>query len=139
MVTKPINFNRDFAFGEVTFVKPASSEDMEQGIDAWLGGIPFAWRKRRISVTKYGEISIRYSRSNNSKTEYAKILDGSFKPQIYLFEFTDAIVICLTTDIYDRLINRDYIVQSNPDNSTTGCYIKLESIKHLMVKREGLL
>ena len=128
-------FNRDFVFGKVDFLEPASKEDMEEGIDAWLGGIPFAWRKRRISVKKYGEISIRYSRAGNTKTEYAKILDGSFKPRIYIFEFVDAIIICLTSDIYDRLVNKDYTIQSNPDNSTAACYIELSNIDHLIVKR----
>ena len=136
MVTSLRNteFNRDFAFGEVSFVKPASEEDMKQGIDAWLGGLPFAWRKRRISLKKYGEISIRYSRATGSKTEYAKLLDGSFKALIYIFQFTDAVIICRTSDIVNCLKNKSYTIQSNPDGSTSGCYIKLNNIKHLSIE-----
>lgn len=138
MVTNQRNtqFNKDFAFGEVNFVKPASEEDMKQGIDAWLGGIPFAWRRRRISLKKYGEISVRYSRRTGNKTEYDKLMDGSFKALIYIFQFTDAVIICLTADIIDCLKSKSYKIQSNPDGSTSGCYINLDNIKHLALKEE---
>ena len=128
------DFVKDYTFGEVTFVKPASEEDMEQGIDAWIGGIPFAWRRRRISVNKYGEISVRHSRISGYKTELDKLLDGSFKSLIYIFQFTDAVVICLTSDIVWCLKKKEYTVLSNPDSSTAGCYIKLKDITHLLLK-----
>lgn len=124
-------FKRDFAFGEVDFIKPASEDDMKHGIDAWVGGIPFAWRKRRISLRQYGEISIRYSRATGSKTEYDKLLDGSFKALIYIFQFTDEVVICLTADIIRCLKEKKYSQKFNNDSSTSAIYISLKDIKHL--------
>jgi hypothetical protein len=133
MATKSTDFNRDFAFGEVAFVKPASEEDMKQGIDAWLGGISFAWRRRRISVLKYGEISVRHSRVSGTKTERDKLLDGSFKAVVYFFQFTDAVIVCRVSDVVGILQRQQYTVQGNPDGATTGCYIKLTDIPHLKI------
>lgn len=130
------DFVKDFAFGEVNFVKPASEEDMKQGIDAWLGGIPFAWRRRRILVKQHGDISIRYSRVTGSRTEYHKLLDGGFKARIYIFQFTNAVAICLTSDIVRCLKEKKYTVLPNSDGLTTGCYIKLKDIKHLLFRLE---
>ncbi len=133
MVTKQNDFNKDFTFGEVSFIKPSSKEDMEQGIDGWLGGIPLAWRRRRIPLSQYGEISIRYSRATGNRTEKDKLLDGSFKPQIFIFQFPDAVVICLTADIITCLKAKQYTHQSNKDGLTSAIYIKLEDIKHLVI------
>ncbi len=125
------NFTKDYSFGEVAFVKPASEEDMKQGIDAWLGGIPFAWRRRRIPSTKYGEISIRHSRLSGARTERDKLLDGSFKALVYIFQFSDGVaVVCLTSDVVACLREKRYTTRENPDGSV-GCYIKLENIRHL--------
>lgn len=133
---KQTDFSEDFAFGEVDFVKPASEEDMKHGIDAWLGGIPFAWRRRRISIKQYGEISIRYSRATGSQTEYDKLLDGSFQPQIYIFQFTDAIVICKVEDIKDCLVKKHFITRQNPDGKTKACYIKFTALPHLLIRKK---
>lgn len=135
METKQDIFNKDFVFGQVAFVKPASEEDMEQGIDAWLGGIPFAWRRRRIPLKQYGEISIRYSRISGSRTEYDKLLDGSFKPELFIFQFPDAVVICLTSDIVLCLKEKKYSRKENRDGLTSAVFIKLEDIKHLVTWR----
>ena len=135
METKLHSFSEDFTFGSVDFIKPASNEDMEQGIDAWLGGIPFAWRRRRISLEQYGEISIRYSRESGSRTEYQKLLDSSFKALIFVFQFTDAVVICLTADIIQCLKAKKFVQQANRDGQTSAIYIKLKDIKHLLMER----
>lgn len=135
MVTKLENtkFVTDFSFGEVNFSKPAAKEDMEQGIDGWLCGIPFAWRRRRISLKEYGEVSIRYSRITGNKTEYAKLIGGSFKALIYIFQFIDAVVICRTSDIVDCLRCNKFNIQPNKDGTTKACYIKLADIEHLLL------
>lgn len=123
---------RDLDYGEVIFTKPASDEDMKQGIDAWVGGIPWAWRKRRISLSEYGEVSIRYSRPTGVKTEFDKLLDGSFEAQIYIFQFTNAVVICLTADLISCLKLKKYTIVPNEDG-TKAAYIKLSDLKHLAI------
>lgn len=135
METKQTNFDKDFAFGEVAIAKPASGEDMLEGIDVWVGGIPFAWRRYRVSVRQYGEISIRYSRLSGAKTEYDKLLDGDFKAQIYLFQFTDACVICRTADIIACLKEKRYILKYNKDKTTSAVYVNLDAIKHLILQK----
>ncbi len=74
MATRQTGIEQDLAFGKVIFAKPADAEDSEQGIDAWLGGIPFAWRRRRIPLSQYNEISIRFSVASGGRTEYLDIL-----------------------------------------------------------------
>ncbi len=136
MVMKQTDFSKDFAFGEVDFVKPASEEDMKQGIDAWLGGIPFAWRRRRISLKQYNEISIRFSRVSGSATEYDKILNNNYKALVYIFEFTDALVICKVEDIKDCLVKKHFITRQNPDGKIEACYIKLTALPHLLIRKK---
>ena len=135
METKKVNSELadNLAFGEVIFVKPASEEDMMQGIDAWLGGIPFAWRRRRISLKQYGEISIRRSIASGSKTEYDKLLNGDFQALIYIFQYTDAIVICLTKDIVNCIQAGKYSKKDNHNGMTSALYINLQDINHLVL------
>ena len=121
------------AYGKVTFVEPSDKEDQLEGIDGYISGIPVAWRKRRISILKHKEISIRYSRDTGTPTEFHKLLDGSFKPQLYFFQFTDAIVICKVDDIIDCLKSKKYIVAHNKIDGTEGCYIKTTDIAHRLV------
>jgi hypothetical protein len=134
MEMTPTGFDIDFAFGEVAFLRPASQEDTQHGIDAWLGGVPFAWRRRRISVDKYGEVSIRHSRLNGADTEYDKLVDGRFRALVYVFQFTDAIVICRTEDIRHYLKGKQFIIQPNRDNATQACYLSLSLLPHLIVR-----
>jgi len=126
-------FNDDFEFGEPGFTRPSSKEDKEQGIDAWIGNIPVAWRKRRISIMKYKQISIRYERASRRKTEKDKILDGTFIPKVYFFQFTDALVICYTSEIKKCLQNRNlYKIMDNCDG-TWGCYIRSADVANRIV------
>lgn len=126
-------FNKDYEFGDVTLIRPATQEDLKQGIDAWVGGIPFAWRRRRIPLSQYRQLSIRAARVSGALTEYDKLLNGSFKPKIYVFQFTDSIVICRVEDIINCLKNGTYEKRNNHDQSTSAIYIRLDSIPHLEV------
>ncbi|MBT9139059.1 MAG: hypothetical protein DDT31_01639 [Syntrophomonadaceae bacterium] len=137
MVTRQENTEQNLTFGEVFFIKPADEEDREQGIDAWLGGIPFAWRRRRIPLNQHGELSIRFSIASGNRTEYHKLLDGSFKALIYVFQFSDAVVVCKTEDIVSCIRNQQYIVKQNHDGETSALYIKLTDIEHLMLPVEA--
>ena len=134
------NLARDLGFGAVQVVLPvAPSEDINQGIDAWLVGhgvsIPFACRTRRISLKQYGEISVRFSRVSGSKTEYAKLLDGDVKAQVYVSAFTDGIVICLVKDIVQCVQDGRYLYKRNRDGKTSAIYIKITDIPHLLLEK----
>jgi len=132
METRPTSLSENLAFGEVKFSKPTPEQDRNQGYDAWLGEIPIAWRRRRIPLSQYGEISIRRTIASGGKTEIDKLLDGSFKAQIYVFQFPDAVVICLVKDIIECLKAKKYSQQSNRD-FTSAVYIKLKDINHLLI------
>ncbi len=137
MATRQENTEQNLIFGEVLFIKPADEEDREQGIDAWLGGIPFAWRRRRIPLSQYNEISIRFSIASGNRTEYHKLLDGSFKALIYVFQFSDAVVVCKAEDIINCLNNHRYVIRQNHDGATSALYIKIADIEHLMLPVEA--
>ena len=139
MVTTIANsqFNKDFEFGEVALVRPASEEDMKQGIDAWVGGIPFAWRRRRIPLEQYRQISIRAGRISGMPTEYDKLLNGSFKAELYVFQFTDATIICRVADIVNYLKTGAFVKRNNHDFTTTAIYINVDSIPHLELRNKN--
>lgn len=111
-------------------------EDTEEGTDYLIEGWRFAHRQRNISIQKYGQISIRYSTQKGNDTEYHKLLSGRFQAVIYMFEFTDAIVICSVADIKDCLLFGKFDIVPNPDSSK-GCYINLNEIKHIRIDRTG--
>jgi len=112
-------------------------EDVENGIDGWIGSLPFAHRVRNISLSKYGEVSIRYSLPSGYDTEYHKLLNGQFKAKLYVFEFTDAYIFCCADELSRCLNNKMFTVQRNPDGSE-GCYIKLGILKnYLKADKEG--
>jgi len=126
-------FTKDFAYGDVTLTKPATQEDMKQGIDAWVGGIAFAWRKRRIPLQQYRQISIRAARASGVRTEYDKLLDGSCKAKVYIFQFIDSVVICRVEDIVGCLKHGNYQKRNNPDYETSVIYLDIDDIPHLEI------
>ncbi len=130
-----MGIDEDLLFGEVNLVKPASKEDMEHGIDAWVGDIPFAWRRRRKPFDKWKQISIRFSRSSGIKTEYEKLLNNKIKALLYVFEFPDALIICSVADIIDCLRKSKFQVVDNLDDKTQVAYIDVANIKHLYIRR----
>ncbi len=127
MVTKQANFD----FGALVFERSTTVEDMEQGIDGWLGEIPIAWRKRRIPLIQYNEISIRFTTASGNRMEYHKLLDGSFKALLYFFQFSEAIIVCRTEDVIDCLDSYRFTVKQNHDRATSAIYINVNTINHL--------
>ncbi|MCX6577797.1 MAG: hypothetical protein NTV82_15575 [Candidatus Aminicenantes bacterium] len=123
----------DFNFSSPEFLKPTSEEDMKQGIDGWICGVPFAYRKRRKS---YDDITIRYRRKNGAETEYIKIIDGRFRSLIFFFDFPDKIIICSTTSIKHALENHDFKIITNTDGTTELAVIPLTILKPLVWKKD---
>jgi len=118
-------------------MKQASfEEDTQNGIDGWIGNLPFAHRIRNISLKKYGQVSIRYSLPSGNDTEYHKLLNGRFKANLYIFEFTDAYIFCCVDELIQCLKSKLFIVRQNTDG-TQGCYININDIAHLMLLKEA--
>jgi len=130
-----MSFQDDFAFGDVNGRKSSNSEDQKQVADIWVGNTAFAWRKRRIPISKYGQISIRLRRNSGTKTECQKIIDGEATASFYVQEFTDAVVICRMADIRECLGLGNFEQRANTDGSTYAAYINLADIRHLIVER----
>ncbi len=128
-------FKDDYDFGFLSFYNSTDDEDRKQGIDGWIGEIPVATRKFRVSIKVYGDISIR--RRINNKSEYEKIVNGEYKPVLYIFEYTDAYLICRIVDIAQCLLDLDYIEIPNKDNATSGLYIDIERLPHLIIDKEA--
>ena len=105
-------------------------EDTEEGTDYLINNWRFAHRQRNISINKYNQISIRFSTRKGNDTEYHKLLNGKFQAVLYLFEFTDAMVVCSVADIKDCLAQGKFDIVPNPDGSK-GCYIGLNNITHI--------
>jgi hypothetical protein len=136
MAMRPPNsqFDKDFEYGDVDLVKPATQEDMKQGIDAWVGGIPFAWRRRRISFSQYRQLSIRAARVSGALTEYDKLLNGSFKAKFYVFQFTDSTIICRVDDIIKALKSGAFERRNNHDYATSAIYLRVDDVPHLELR-----
>ena len=122
----------DFGFSSPEFLKPTSREDMEQGIDGWICGIPFAYRKRRKS---YNDITIRYRRKNGPITEYLKIIDGTFRALLFFFDFPDKVVVCSTASIKRALENHNFEIIPNTDGTTELAVIALNILKPLVWRK----
>ena len=109
-------------------------EDTQSGVDGWIGNLPFAHRIRNISLKKYGQVSIRYSLPSGNDTEYHKLLDGRFKAMLYIFEFTDAYIVCCVDELFRCLKHKLFATQRNIDG-TQGCYISIDNIAHLLINK----
>ena len=133
--TKLINseFKRDFDFSNPNYFKASDKEDKEFGIDFWVFNIPVAYRKRRIFCPS--DITIRFRRNSGAKTEYIKILEGSFKAELFVFEFADKIIFSNLESIKKALLNHQFTTFPNPDKETWLAAIKLENIKHFEWKK----
>jgi hypothetical protein len=124
----------DFNYSTPELLKPSSREDKEEGIDGWICGFPFAYRKRRMP---YDDITIRYKRSSGAKTEYVKILEGTFRAKIFLYEFPDKTVLCSTDSIKRSLEKHLFDVIPNKDGTTFLMTIKLKDVHHLIWKKDA--
>lgn len=130
---KNSDFIKDFEYSKPGFLKAAIKEDRELGIDFWLCGLPVAYRKRRKD---YPDITIRYRRKSGAKTEYIKILDGSFKSVLFIFEFPSSVVLCPTNSILNALKNHRFSVITNKDNETSLAVIELKNLEYILLRKE---
>lgn len=137
METKPTNskLQEDMAYGQVSMIVSTPDADMQQNKDYFIGKLGIAYRRRRFRVDRWGEISIRNSRASGTKTERQKILDGECKSQLFIWEFTDAYIVCTLTDVFAALRDGAGYVKVNNDGITSAYYISLSKIKHIRLKR----
>lgn len=128
------DFERDMAFGQVSMIVATPDEDMKENTDLRWRGLRVAWRRRAISVDKYKQVSIRYRRRSGTSTERDKILDGTSKAHLYVFEFTDAWVMCRLSDIRDVLMRGSTEVVANRDGTTEAIYINIADLPCLIIR-----
>lgn len=121
-------FKEDFDFSNPNFFKASDQEDKKYGIDFWIFNIPVAYRKRRIKCPS--DITIRYKRNSGAKTEYIKILDGTFRAKLFVFEFEDKIIFSNLESIKKAILNHQFNIIPNRDKATWLAVIKLENIKY---------
>lgn len=118
-------------------IRQATKDEDYLGADIWLNDLALGHRERRIKVGKYREISIR--RRNYTRSEFEKIRDGECLAQLHLFEFTDAYVLCKTSDIRQCIIDDFGHFVPNPTEPNEGYYIALADIPHLLIMKTGEL
>lgn len=137
MESKSLNsdFRKDQDYGQQPMMFTTTPDlDQKNNIDCVLGSLKIALRRRRISIKRYGELSIRYKRTlTGTKTELAKILDGDNKADLYIFEFTDCWVLCTLQEIKRILEENKYHVVQNNDMITQAAYINIKDIKNLLI------
>lgn len=122
-------FKDDFAFSKVNFYKASDEEDKKIGIDFWLCDIPVAYRKYRENCR--GTITIRYRRISGAKTECAKILEGSTKAKLFMFDFPDKLIFSSLESIKQALLRGQFKTYPNKDKMSELAAIDLENIKYI--------
>jgi len=135
--TKPINsqLKKDLAFGQPLMIITTPDDDIKGNIDCKVGSLGISLRHRRLAITKYGQISIRYKRYSGTSTEYWKMVSGKSKGRLYIQEFTDAWVVCKNQDIINLLISMKFEIVKNHDKATEAAYINLTDIPHLLIEK----
>jgi len=129
---------RDMAYGQLAMLVTTPDDDMKANTDYFIGKLRVAYRRRRISIAQYNEISIRFKRESGAETEMSKILAGKAKARLYIFEFVDCWVFATATDILTCLRDPQlHYAQPNNDGLTHACYIKLKDLpNHLIIWRD---
>ncbi len=126
-------------FGQPMMITSTPDQDIRQGKDYAIGKLGIAHRWRSISVNKYKQISIRAKVGDGRfACEIDKLKSGEFEASLYIFEFLDAWVIYKCEDIKKWLEkNKPEIHPNNDRDMTSGAYIPIGSIPHLLIlKRE---
>ena len=123
----------DMAYGQVQMIVTTPDADMKENVDYLLGKLGIAYRRRRFRINTYREISIRNSRKSGAKTERQKILDGECKSLLFIWEFSDAYVVCTLSDIFRALRDNVGYVQDNDDGTTSAYYIPLNKLPHIQL------
>ena len=126
-------------YGQPMMITSTPDQDIKHGRDYNIGSLGIAHRWRSISVGKYRQISIRAKVADGRfLCEIDKISTGKFEAALYIFEFTDAWVICKTQDIRDWLMANKPEVRSNHDRSmTSGAYIPFSELPHIAISKAG--
>ena len=136
--------NTEERFGQPMLIVATEEEDIKHGIDCWLKGknpkcqsLPIAFRWRGIPITKYQQISIRSKVFDGyNKCEIDKLRQGETLAKLYIFEFTDCWIICKMLDIIDWLKQNSPEIVPNYDHSlTSGGYISIDCIPHLLIQK----
>ena len=130
------DFKRDFDFGQRVMLVTTPDQDMKENKDYILGSLGIAYRVRRLRSTTYGQLSIRHSRTNGAETELSKLLSGKTKAQLYIFEFIDQFVVCRVEDIVAFLRENKPEIVTNHDGITRACYIGIDEIPALIIKKQ---
>lgn len=126
----------DIRYGQSVMLVTTPDDDVKHNKDYSIGGFGIAWRKRRVSLKKWQQVSIRYQRTSGNPTEFQKILAGQCKSQLYIFEFLDCYVVCKLSDIALCLRQKEkHEIIPNPDGKTKGCYIKVKDIPHFLIEK----
>lgn len=127
---------RDLEYGQSVMLVTTPDQDVKQDKDYIIGNFGIAWRKRRLNLSKYNQVSIRYSRVSGKPTEFSKIINGEAKAQLYIFEFLDYYIVCRMTDVADCLRQGKYKKVDNHDTEgTAACYINTSDIAHLIIPK----
>ena len=136
MTTKSVEVQRDMAYGQLTLIVTTPDADMKENKDYFIGSLGIAYRRRRLSLNTFHELSIRDTRKSGAKTEKEKMLSGECGARVYIQEFKDYCVISLVEDIIDCLRKNLYKVVLNNDGKTKAAYISLNNLPHLLIAKE---
>lgn len=114
-------------------VRQATQDEDYNGADVWLNELAVGHRFRDLPISRYTQISIR--KRHYTESEYEKILSGKCLAKLWLFEFKDAYILCLTSDIktcLETLGKAHY--QENRGEPNGAYYINLSDIPHLRIQ-----
>ncbi len=116
-------------------VRQATRDEDFAGADVFLNSLPVAHRKRNIASTDFEGKVISIRKRDNSASEYDKIMAGTYLARFFLFEFTDAYILCLTDHIRWCLQQKVCTYQHNKTEPNAAYYIKVDDIPHLRIAK----
>ena len=114
-------------------VRQATREEDFAGADCFLNDLGVGHRKRGISIHLYGQISIR--KIPHRTSEYDKILQGISRADLQIHEFTDAYIICTTSDIRAALESPGKAHHVDNGDGTGAYYIHINHIPHVVIPK----
>lgn len=129
--------SQDILYGQSVMLVTTPDQDVKEGKDYVIGNFGIAWRKRRVRLSKWGQVSIRHSRISGNPTEFTKIITGQCRSQLYIFEFLDCYVVCKMASIKSCLEQRNkcQLVPNYDAGGTMACYINVGDIPHLLIRK----
>ena len=134
MVMKPANSAQiQFRIRKLK-VRSATDDEDYKGADAFLNALGLAHRGRSYHLTDFEEISIR--KRDYSRSEYEKILEDECLADLWIFEFDDTYILCLTADIKNCLREGKGNYMHNKDEPNGAYYIHISKIPHLRIEKD---